>query len=116
MAAACPTDVPIAVIERSPRWRFVDFRELWRYRELLVSLARRDIQVRYKQTLFGAAWALVQPLAPMAAFALFLGGVAGQSGDTPYALFVFAGLLPWTLFAATVSAASQSLLVNPNLV
>jgi lipopolysaccharide transport system permease protein len=95
----------------------VDLAELWRYRELLYFLTWRDIKVRYKQTVVGAAWAVLQPLATMIAFSLFLGPLAGgATGDVPYPLFVFAGLLPWTFFSNAASTASQSIVGNQNLV
>src|SRR5262245_56046302 len=110
--------LPPTVIERRTGWQPFDLRELWRYRELLYFLAWRDIKVRYKQTVFGVAWALIQPLATMAAFALFLGQAAGiAEGLTyPYSLFVLAGLLPWLFFAAAVGSASSSVVTNQNLV
>jgi lipopolysaccharide transport system permease protein len=111
------TDRPVTVIERKPGWHFIDLGELWRYRELLLVLTWRDIKVRYKQTALGAAWAVLQPLATMAAFSLFFGRVAQvPSGGVPYSLFVFAGLLPWFLFANAITSASQSVISNQSLV
>ncbi|MBA4062728.1 MAG: phosphate ABC transporter permease [Isosphaera sp.] len=107
-------DVPVRVIEATKGWRLIDFGELWRCRELLYYLALRDIKVRYKQTSLGAAWAVVKPLAVMLAFSIFFTRLARP--DTPYALFAFAGLLPWMLFAEGVSAASGSVLANQHLV
>lgn len=110
-------ELPLTVIERKPGWQFIDAAELWRFRELLFFLVWRDIKVRYKQTVLGAAWAVVQPLATMAAFALFMGRVASADDpSTPYPLFVFAGLLPWTFFASAVSSASSSVVTNERLV
>ncbi len=110
-------ELPVTVIQARPAWQLVDLGELWRYRELLFFLAWRDVKVRYKQTVLGAAWAVIQPLATMLVFTLFLGRVGGVStGDIPYPLFVFAGLLPWTLFASVVTSASQSVVGNQNLV
>src|SRR3954470_8757974 len=98
-------------------WASIGFRELWRYRELLFFLTWRDIKVRYKQTVLGAAWAVVQPFATMVVFTLFIGQVAGVStGDVPYPLFAFTGLLAWMLFASAISAAGQSVVGNQNLV
>jgi lipopolysaccharide transport system permease protein len=95
----------------------VDLRELWRYRELLYFLTWRDVKVRYKQTVLGAAWAVLQPLATMLVFTLFLGRVSGiASTEVPYPLFVFAGLLPWTFFAHAVTASGNSVVGNQNLV
>jgi lipopolysaccharide transport system permease protein len=110
-------ELPVTVIERKPGWRLIGLAELWRFRELLFFLVWRDIKVRYKQTVLGAAWAVLQPLATMAAFALFLGSVAGAANPAvPYPLFVFAGLLPWTFFASAVNGASGSVVNNQNLV
>lgn len=107
----------ITVIEPRPGWQLINLRELWRYRELLLILAWRDIQVRYKQTVLGVAWAVLQPLATMVVFSLFIGRVAGAKSDgLPYPIFVFAGLLPWFLFANSVVAAAQSVVTNQSLV
>jgi lipopolysaccharide transport system permease protein len=116
--AADPVDEqPETVIERRPGWQLLNVRELWRYRELLFFLTWRDIKVRYKQTILGAAWAVLQPLATMLIFTLFIGRMAGaDTGDIPYPLYVFAGLLPWTFFANAMSAAGQSIISNQNLV
>jgi lipopolysaccharide transport system permease protein len=115
--APAESEAPLTVIEARPGWHFVDLRELWRYRELLFFLAWRDVKVRYKQTVLGAAWALVQPLATMGAFALFLGRVASApDAAMPYPLFVFTGLLPWTFFAAAVASAGNSVVTNQALV
>jgi lipopolysaccharide transport system permease protein len=112
-----PAEPPLTVIERKPGWQFLDLNELWRYRELLFFLVWRDIKVRYKQTVLGASWAVLQPLATMVVFSLFLGRNGGMpSGDVPYPLFAFAGLLPWFFFANAVTAASQSVVGSQNLV
>jgi lipopolysaccharide transport system permease protein len=110
-------DLPVTVIERRPTWRIVDLHELWRYYELLFFLAWRDVKVRYKQTILGAAWAVLQPLATMIVFAVFLGRMAGAgTSDIPYPLFVFAAMLPWTFFANAISTAGNSVVSNQNLV
>jgi lipopolysaccharide transport system permease protein len=107
----------MTVIERCPGWHLINLRELWRYRELLVILTWRDIKVRYKQTVLGAAWAVLQPFATMLVFSLFLGRVASLgAGDLPYPLFVFAGILAWFLFANAITSASQSVVGNQALV
>jgi lipopolysaccharide transport system permease protein len=112
-----PAALAETVIERRAGWQLLDWRELWRYRELLYFLAWRDVKLRYKQTVLGLAWALIQPLGTMLAFTLFLGPVAGaSSSQTPYALFVYAGLLPWFFFANGITAAGQSIVSNQNLV
>jgi lipopolysaccharide transport system permease protein len=90
--------------------------ELWRYRELLYFFAWRDIKVRYRQAAFGAAWAVVQPLLNMIIFTLLFGRVAHfQSGDIPYPIFVYCGLLPWTYFSGVLGVASMSLVNNDPL-
>jgi len=110
-------DLPLTVIEARPGWQIVNFRELWRYRELLVFLTWRDIKVRYKQTVLGALWALLQPLATMIVFVMFLGNVAGiTTHQTPYPLFVLAGTIAWTFFANAVSTAGSSVVGSQNLV
>lgn len=111
-------ELPLTVIERRSSWRVLDLREIWRFRELLYFLTWRDIKVRYKQTALGVLWALIQPLATMAAFTLFLGRTAGvaEGLDYPYSLFVLAGLLPWMFFGSSVSSAGQSIVANQNLV
>ena len=91
--------------------------ELWEYRDLFRVLVLRDIRVRYKQTVFGAAWALLQPLLLMAVFTVFLGRLARvPSDDVPYALFAYVGLVPWTFFAQGVAGATNSLVENERLV
>jgi lipopolysaccharide transport system permease protein len=109
--------LPVIVIERGRDWQIVNLRELWRYRELLYFLSWRDVKVRYKQTLLGAAWAVLQPLATMLVFAVFLGRMAGVSQQIEhYGLFVFAGMLPWTFFANALGSAGASVVGNHNLV
>jgi lipopolysaccharide transport system permease protein len=110
-------DLPTTVIERKPGSRFLDLGELWRYRELLFFLVWRDVKVRYKQTVLGAAWAVIQPFATMIVFSLFFGQMAGApDSHVPYPLFVFAGLLPWFFFSNAIASAGQSVVGNQNLV
>jgi lipopolysaccharide transport system permease protein len=92
--------------------------DLWRYRELFQVLAWRDISVRYKQTVIGAAWALIRPLLTMVVFTVIFGKLARlpSDGTAPYALMVFAGMLPWTFFATALADASNSLIGNTNLI
>lgn len=92
--------------------------DLWRYRELFLVLAWRDVAVRYKQTVIGIAWALIQPVATMLIFTTVFGSIAKlpSNGQTPYALMVFAGLIPWQFFAASLVGASSSLIGNANLI
>jgi lipopolysaccharide transport system permease protein len=108
---------PLQLIERKPGWRLVDLGELWRYRELLYFLTWRDVKVRYKQTVLGAVWAILQPAMMMVVFTVFFSRLGGlSSGDVPYPLFVFAGLLPWTFLATAISNAGQSVVGSQNLV
>jgi lipopolysaccharide transport system permease protein len=110
-------ELPISVIERRPGWHLINVSELWRYRELLWILTWRDIKVRYKQTVLGAAWALLQPFATMVVFSLFFARVAeAPPGDVAYPLFVLAGLIPWFLFSNSITSASQSVVGNQSLV
>lgn len=92
--------------------------DLWRYRELFQVLAWRDISVRYKQTVIGVAWALIRPLLTMVVFTIVFGKVANlpSDGASPYALMVFAGMLPWTFFSTALAEASNSLVSNSNLI
>jgi lipopolysaccharide transport system permease protein len=94
------------------------WRDLWRYRELFYILAWRDVAVRYKQTVAGAAWALVQPLASMVIMTVIFGKIAGlpSEGGAPYPLMVFAAMLPWQFFSNSLSSASQSVVGNANLI
>lgn len=92
--------------------------DLWRFRELFYVLAWRDIAVRYKQTIIGVAWTLIRPFLTMLVFTVIFGRMAKlpSEGDAPYALMVFAGLLPWQFFSTALSEASNSLINNANLV
>jgi lipopolysaccharide transport system permease protein len=104
------------VIEPSGTWAAPNLGQLWEYRELLYFLVWRDIKVRYKQTVLGAAWAVLQPLATMAVFSIFLGRLAGVPSDgLPYPLFAFAALVPWHLFAHALTESANSLVANQQL-
>ena len=111
---------PPLIIEATQGWRTLDFKEIWRYRELLLFLTWRDISVRYKQTVLGIAWAVIQPLFTMIVFTIFfgrLGGIDQKLGsDLNYSLFVFSGLLPWLLFAFALNEVSKSMVTNRNLI
>jgi lipopolysaccharide transport system permease protein len=110
---------PVTRIEARTGWQAVNLAQLWAYRELLYFLIWRDIKVRYKQTVLGAAWAVIQPVMTMVVFSLFFGRLGGMSklvADVPYPVFIFAGLLAWTLFAAIVSQASVSLINSGNMI
>lgn len=92
--------------------------DLWRYRELFLILAWRDVSVRYKQTVIGVAWAIIRPLLTMLVFTVVFGRLARlpTEGSAPYALMVLAGMLPWTLFSTALTEASSSLISNSNLI
>ena len=92
--------------------------DLWRYRELFIILAWRDVSVRYKQTIIGILWAVIRPLLTMVVFTVIFGRIAKlpSDGQAPYALLVFAAMLPWTLFANALSESSNSLINNANLI
>lgn len=94
------------------------WRDLWHYRELFAILAWRDISVRYKQTVIGVAWAVIRPFLTMIVFTVIFGRVAQlpSDGATPYAVMVFAGMLPWFLFSTILSESSNSLITNSALV
>ena len=108
---------PLIVIQPSRAWVALDLGNLWQYRELLYFLIWRDVKVRYKQTMLGVAWAVLQPLFTMAVFALFFGRLAGVPSDgVPYPLFAFAGLLPWVFFANALNNSGNSLIGSANLI
>src|SRR5436853_1450363 len=94
------------------------WRDLFRYRELFYFLACRDVLVRYKQTVIGVLWAVIRPVLTMVVFTIVFGRIAAlpSDGTTPYALMVFAGMLPWTFFSTGLSDASNSLINNANLI
>jgi len=108
---------PLTVIKPSSGWVSLNLRDLWQYRDLLYILTMRDIKVRYKQTLLGALWAIIQPLFTMLIFTIFFGRLAGMPSDNiPYPLFAYAGLLPWTFFSNAVTNSGNSLVGNSNLI
>ena len=92
--------------------------DLWRYRELFLILAWRDISVRYKQTIIGILWAIIRPFLTMVVFTIIFGRIAKlpSDGSAPYALLVFAAMLPWSLFSNALSESSNSLIANANLI
>ena len=109
--------VPMIRIQPSKGWVSLRLRELWEYRELLYFLTWRDIKVRYKQTVLGAAWAIIQPFFTMVVFSLFFGRLAKVPSDgIPYPIFSYTALVPWTFFAQGLSQASNSLVSSANLI
>jgi len=108
---------PVVTIEAQKAWVPLNFRDLWAARELLYFLMWRDIKVRYKQTLLGAAWAVIQPLITMIIFTYFFGKLARvPTEDLPYPIFFYTGLLLWTFFSNAVSSGANSLIGNSNLI
>lgn len=107
----------LSIIEPKTGWVAIDLKEIWKYRELLYFLTKRDIKVRYKQTVLGGLWAIIQPLLTMIVFTLFFGKLAKIPSDgIPYPIFVYAGLLPWTYFANALGASGNSLVGSQNLI
>ena len=108
---------PTSCIEPSKGWAAPKLGELWHYRELLYFMAWRDIKVRYKQTILGAGWAVVQPLATMAIFTLIFGRLAKMPSDgLPYSVFAFTALLPWNYFSQALTRSSTSLVGHSGLI
>jgi lipopolysaccharide transport system permease protein len=109
--------LPTFLIEPADGWASLGFKELWEYRELLYFLTWRDIKVRYKQTVLGASWAIIQPFFMMVVFSLFFGRLAHVPSDgIPYPIFVYCALLPWQLFSHALTESSQSLVANERLI
>lgn len=107
----------VTIIEPSRGWVPLKLSELWEYREVLYYLVWRDIKVRYRQTIIGALWAVIQPLTTMVVFSVFLGGLAKVPSDgTPYPLFAFAALVPWAFFANGLTQSANSLVASGHLI
>ncbi|MGH7215166.1 MAG: ABC transporter permease [Tepidisphaeraceae bacterium] len=108
---------PLLRIRPRPGWVPVDFAEMWHYRELLGFFAVRDVKVRYKQTLLGVAWAVIQPVMTMLAFTILFHGLLGVvAEDSKYHVFAFCALLPWQLFAYALTQSSNSLVASERLI
>ena len=107
---------PVVKIRPAESWVPLNLKQVWEYRELLYFLIWRDVKVRYKQTILGAAWAIIQPLFTMIIFTLFFGRLAGVPSDNvPYPVFVYAGLLLWTFFSNAFANSGNSLVGSQNL-
>ncbi len=116
-AAAVSGDVPVTIVKPSKGWISLKLDELWEYRELLYFLTWRDIKVRYKQTVLGAAWAIIQPFFTMVVFSLFFGKLAKMPADgLPYPIFAYAALVPWMFFANGLNNSSNSLVGSASLI
>ena len=115
--SALAAPAPVIVIQPSKGLVSLKLKELWEYRELLFFLTWRDIKIRYKQTVLGAAWAVLQPLMTMVIFTIFFGRLAKIPSDgIPYPLFAYCALLPWQLFARALTESSNSLVANQRLI
>ncbi len=118
--AAVTTDsssAAVLILEPSTGLVRLNLRDVWAYRELLYFLVWRDVKVRYKQTVLGAAWAILQPVMTMVVFSIFFGRFAKMPSDgVPYPVFAFAALLPWQLFAYALSESANSLVGSQNLI
>jgi len=108
---------PLIVIEHKKGWIPINFRELWAFRELLYFLAWRDVKVRYKQTLIGVIWAVLQPLLTMLVFTVLFGRIAKIPSDgVPYPIFVYIGLLPWQYFASVLTKSTNSMVGSAQMI
>jgi lipopolysaccharide transport system permease protein len=115
--ANLPGNIRMIRIAPTKGWTELKLKELWEFRGLLYFLTWRDIKVRYKQTIFGAAWAVIQPFFTMIVFSLFFGRLAKIPSDNiPYPIFAYAALVPWTFFANGLSQASNSLVTSGNII
>jgi len=107
----------ITVIQPSNKWKFFDLKELWSYRELLFAFVKRDVTAKYRQTIVGGGWAIIQPLFTMVIFSFFFGKLAKMPSDgVPYPIFSYAGLLLWTYFSNALSGASNSMIAASSLI
>src|SRR5882762_4578762 len=108
---------PLIKIRARRAFDLMNLREIWQHRELLYFLVWRELKARYKQTLLGILWVILQPLLMTLVFTIFLGKlVQVQTGATPYSLFLYAGLLPWTFFSNAVSSGSYSILASAQMI
>jgi lipopolysaccharide transport system permease protein len=107
----------LTVIKPTSGWAALDLRDMWLYRELIFFMTWRDLKVRYKQTLLGVGWAILQPFLTMVVFSIFFGNLAQVPSDgVPYPIFSFTALIPWTLFSKALQDASRSLVANSHMI
>lgn len=107
----------VTIIRPAQGWTALDLQELWEYRELLYFLIWRDVKARYKQTVFGAAWAIMQPLFAMIVFSVFFGWLAKMPSEgIPYPIFAYSALVPWMYFANSLTSAANSLVLHERMV
>jgi lipopolysaccharide transport system permease protein len=117
LISGAPARRPRVIIRPEAGWAALNLRELWHYRDLLLILAGRDVKLRYKQTALGVAWVVLQPLLAAVIFAVVFGQFGRlPSGETPYLLFVFVGLLPWNYLAGCLLRAGNSLITDSRLI
>ena len=109
--------IPTVIIEPTRSWLSLKLRDVWQYRELLYFLSWRDVKVRYKQTVIGFLWAIIQPFLKMVVFSIIFGALAKMDSEGfPYPIFLYAGLLPWQFFASSVSRSGESVVASANLI
>lgn len=107
----------VLILRPTRGWGSLNLQDLWTYRELIYFLTWRDLKVRYRQTVLGAAWAILQPLLSMVVFSIFFGGLLRVSSDNvPYPIFSYTALLPWGMFSKALSDAGRSLVMNRNMI
>jgi lipopolysaccharide transport system permease protein len=112
-----PSTIHKTIIEPKKGWQFIDFKELKQYRDLFYFLVIRDIKVKYKQTVLGGLWAIIQPFFAMVVFTLFFGKLAKIPSDgIPYPIFNYTAMVAWTYFATSITGAGNSLIGNTNLI
>ena len=110
-------DTRITIIKPSKGWTALNLRDLWIYRELILFMTWRDLKVRYKQTMLGASWAVLQPFLTMVVFSIFFGNLAKVPSDgVPYPIFSYTALIPWTLFSKALQDASRSLVASSHMI
>lgn len=116
--ASAPVSEKITQVRPKRGWISIDWQELWHFRELFITLTVRDLQVRYKQTIVGAAWAIIQPVLTMLVFSVFFGRLAKipTDGDLPYPIFSYAALVPWQFFAGSLTFSANSIISNANMI
>lgn len=111
------TEHPPLILRPSQGWTALNLRDLWIYRELFYFLTWRDLKVRYKQTVLGAFWAIIQPFMQMVVFTILFGNIAQlDSEGLPYPIFTYAGLLPWGLFSKAIGDAGRSIVINRSMI
>lgn len=111
------SNLPVTIIKPSKGWMPINLHELWEFRDLLYFFTWRDIKLRYKQTVLGFAWAIIQPFFAMVIFTLFFGNLAKMPSDgVPYPIFAYAALLPWTLFSESIIRSTNTMVMNSNII